>query len=175
MASDVFNLIQEMCPNGVPYVPITEAADYVRGVTYKKSDEGGDGRIQVLRANNITLASNTLNFNDVKKLSSKVKIRDDQRLYLGDILICAGSGSREHIGKVAYIDSDLPHTFGGFMGVVRTKETHSPRFLHHLLTSKLFSDYLDKSLSTSTINNLNKTIMSGFKVPTPPGSAVRDC
>jgi type I restriction enzyme S subunit len=169
-------LIEELCPNGVPYRVITDVTDYVRGITYSKSDEDPFGEISVLRANNITLASNTLNFNDIKRISGAVPVRDNQRLRAGDILICAGSGSKEHIGKVAYIYSDMEETFGGFMAVVRVHESAGlhPRFVFHLLAGGAFSTYLRGALLTTTINNLNVGVMRGFRIPVPPIEVQRE-
>ncbi len=121
-------LIAELCPDGVPYFSLTSVSKYIRGITYSKYDEQVDGSISVLRANNITLSSNTLNFSDVKRVSSTVRVREDQFLRSGDILICAGSGSKDHIGKVAYVAADMNETFGGFMGVVRVQGDLDSRF-----------------------------------------------
>lgn len=172
--SRIDELIAEHCPDGVPYVRITEVADYIRGITYNKGDEELDGPKSVLRANNITLSSNTLNLDNVKHVSDSVKVRDNQRLYAGDILICAGSGSKEHIGKVAYIFEDMEETFGGFMGVIRSKANLDNRYLFHLLTSNLFLGYLRGALSTTTINNLNSRVMKGFVIPVPPLEVQRE-
>ena len=32
------------------------------------------------------------------------------------LMICTASGSKSHLGKVAYIDDDYGYAFGGFMG-----------------------------------------------------------
>ena len=87
-------LIRELCPNGVGHKPFNSVAQYVRGVTYGKAQEVNDGRkgYNLLRANNITLSSNTLNFDEVKIVDFSVKVKESQRLKKGDILICAGSG-----------------------------------------------------------------------------------
>lgn len=122
--SKLDDLINELCPNGVKYVDFLTVCNYIRGITYNKSDEINNGTegIGVFRANNITLDSNTLNFDDVKVVSKDVRVKESQWLKKGDILICAGSGSKEHIGKVAFIFNDLNYTFGGFMGVIRPKQ-----------------------------------------------------
>lgn len=115
-------LIQKRCNNGVPYKKFKEVAQYIRGVTYNKSKEIKNNEEEcwkVLRANNITLSTNTINYEDVKRINKSVKVKEEQLLKKGDILICAGSGSKEHIGKVAFINEDSDYTFGGFMGVVR--------------------------------------------------------
>ncbi len=148
-----------------------EVADYIRGVTYKKYQEinSGENGIKILRANNITLNSNTLNFDDVKVVSHDVKVKESQWLHREDILICAGNGSKEHIGKVAYIKDDIKCAFGGFMGVVRTASLLNKKFLFHVLTSPNFKTYLSKYvLSATTINNLNSQAIQNYLIPLPP-------
>jgi type I restriction enzyme S subunit len=138
-------------------------------MTYNKSNESKNGKgYRLLCANNITLSTNTLNFDDIKIIEDSVKIKDGQWLKESDILICAGSESREHIGKVAFINNDIDCTFSGFMGVLRVKSILDSRFLFHVLTGNIFSKHLDMSLDTSTINNLNSAIMNGLKIPLPP-------
>ncbi|ELY4229587.1 restriction endonuclease subunit S [Cronobacter malonaticus] len=152
----------------VEWKTLGEVAKYIRGLTYSKSNESADGQgYRVLRANNITLSSNCLNLNDVKLVKFDTKVKDSQKLYKDDILISAASGSREHVGKVAYIESDIDYYFGGFMGVVRCDEKLNPRYLFHVLTSDIFQKYLDEMLNSSTINNLNSAVMGGFKIPIP--------
>lgn len=172
--SRIYAMISELCPEGAPYLGVTEVAEYVRGITYNNGNVQSDGPTRVLRANNITLSSNTLNFEDMKRVSGSVRVRDNQRLRCGDILICAGSGSKAHIGKVAYVAEDLQETFGGFMGVIRSKGNIDPRFLFHLLTGGSFAKYLEGALSTTTINNLNNRVMAGFRIPVPPLEVQRE-
>ena len=147
-----------------------EVATYVRGLTYNKTNESDEkeGGYKVLRANNINLSSNTLNFDNVKVVKFDTKVKDNQKLYRNDILISAASGSKEHVGKVAFIYEDLDYYFGGFMGVVRCSDKIIPRFLFHILTDNLFKTYLEEVLNSSTINNLNSKIMNMFQIPIPP-------
>lgn len=164
-------MIKELCPDGVEYRCFEDCCEYVRGITYNKSNEARNDSEpvwRVLRANNITLSSNTLNFDDVKLIEKTVRVKEDQFLTKGDILICAGSGSKEHIGKVAYIDEDMEYTFGGFMAVIRCNSSIDSRYLFHIFTSKLFLSYLDTALNSSTINNLNFSVMKKFIFPVPP-------
>ena len=154
----------------VEWKTLGEVCDYIRGITYNKSAETTevDGW-KVLRANNITLETRKLNFNEVKHVKKTIRVRENQMLHKGDILICAGSGSKEHIGKTAYIESDIDYTFGGFMGVLRLKEekTISSRYLFHYIGSGAFTKYLGATLKSSTINNLNNGIISPFTIPIP--------
>ena len=153
-----------------------EVCDYIRGITYNKTAETTDScGWKVLRANNITLETRTLNFDEVKRVKSATRIRENQMLYRGDILICAGSGSKDHIGKTAYIDHNMDCTFGGFMGVLRVtaENTVSSRFLFHYIGSSVFINYLKTTLKSSTINNLNAGIINPFPIPIPPLSEQR--
>ena len=156
--------------NKIQYKTLGEVATYVRGLTYNKTNESDEkeGGYKVLRANNINLSSNTLNFDDVKVVKFDTKVKDNQKLYRNDILISAASGSKEHVGKVAFIYEDLDYYFGGFMGVVRCSDKIIPRFLFHILTDNLFKTYLEEVLNSSTINNLNSKIMNMFQIPLPP-------
>lgn len=167
--SKIEKLISELCPNGVEFKQLGEVCEYVRGLTYSKEHESkNDAGYKVLRANNITLNSNSLNFDNVKIISKDVKVKETQKLQKDDIFICTASGSKEHIGKVAYVFEDLDYYFGGFMAVIRTKEKLMSRFLFHLLVGENFSKYLETALNTTTINNLSSTIVNKFKIPIPP-------
>lgn len=165
------DFIKELCPGDVPCVSFGQTCSYIRGVTYNKAQEINDESAEcwkILRANNISLSTNTLNFDDIKKISKAVKVKETQMLRKGDILICAGSGSKEHVGKVAYISEDMDYSFGGFMAVIRCDESVNSKYMYYLLTSKCFGQYLDDAIKSSTINNLNSSIMNAFEFPLPP-------
>jgi type I restriction enzyme S subunit len=166
--SRIEDLIQDLCPEGVMYFPLTSVARIDRGLTYQKSDEDPNGSIAVLRSNNIDQASNTISLTDVKKLRSDLTPNPKTRLSVGDILISAASGSATHVGKVAFIARDPEAYFGGFMMAVRSGNLIENSYLFHILTSRLFRDYLDQTLSSSTINNINAAVLDGFKLPVPP-------
>ena len=169
--SKLEELIQQYCPDGVEWVPFFDVCDLIRGITYNKEQEAkaqSSDAHKVLRANNITLHLNVLNFDDVKLVSKDVIVKPAQHLFAGDILMCAGSGSKEHVGKVAFIPVDMDYTFGGFMAVVRCKKSILPRFVYHILTSGYFSNHLEVQINSSTINNINKQVMQSFELPVPP-------
>lgn len=164
-------LIQQYCPDGVEWKKYYDVCDLIRGITYNKNQEAKtekEDAYKVLRANNITLYLNTLNFDDVKLVSKDVVVKPEQHLYAGDILMCAGSGSKEHIGKVAYIFQNMDYTFGGFMAVVRCKEDVIPRYMFHILASHYFTSHLETQINSSTINNINRQVMQSFAFPVPP-------
>ena len=169
--SKLEELIEQYCPDGVEWKKYYDVCDLIRGITYNKNQEAKtekEDAYKVLRANNITLYLNTLNFDDVKLVSKDVVVKPEQHLYAGDILMCAGSGSKEHVGKVAYIFQNMDYTFGGFMAVVRCKEDVIPRYMFHILTSHYFTSHLETQINSSTINNINRQVMQSFVFPVPP-------
>jgi type I restriction enzyme S subunit len=168
--NQVEKLIWELCPEGVEYRPLLEVSTYVRGLTYAKHDEDEFGALSVLRANNINTLNNRIDFKGLKKIKATVKVNPKQRLFAGDILMCAASGSKSHVGKVAYFSEDQHESlaFGGFMSVIRAEKTFSSRFLFHILTSSVFLRFLESSLNSTTINNISAGLLSNFRVPVPP-------
>ena len=156
--------------NDVKIVSLPDACQYIRGLTYNKAQEVDTtttGAHKVLRANNITLGANTLNFEDVKCVAREVVVKDTQWLRYGDILMCASSGSQEHVGKVAFISEALDYTFGGFMAVIRCKEEVLPRYMFHVLTSGLFTGHLKETLKSNTIKTINAAAINAFSFPLP--------
>ena len=174
--SKIFDLINELCPNGVEFVELGEIADIVRGVTYDKNLEiNGEHEqgIKILRANNINLDF-TLNFEDLKQIKELPCNSRQKNLMQKDILICVASGSKEHVGKVAYCFEDTDCFAGGFMSIIRAKQVINARFLFFIMSSSTFKVYLEKVLTSSTINNLNNTILKNFKLPVPPMEVQRE-
>jgi type I restriction enzyme M protein len=150
------------------YVKLGDYIEYVRGVTYSKADEVSNGGYEILRANNIDLESNSLYLSDIKHVNSSVKVKDKQRLQRNDILICAASGSKQHVGKVAFCDKDTDYYFGGFMAVIRSNDLLDSKFLFNILRQNGFNQYLHSAITSASINNLNKSIIADYSIPLPP-------
>ena len=149
-------------------VPLKEVCDLVRGVTYSKKDEVQEGGHQVLRANNIVNDTSTLGLSEIKLVSESIKFSDDKKLQTNDIFICMASGSKDHIGKVAFITSDTDYHFGGFMGAVRAKLEHiEPAYLFYQLRHNRFNDYLREQIIGANINNLGTKLFYQFRLPLP--------
>lgn len=149
-------------------VTLGELCEYVRGVTYAKQDEVIDDGWPVLRANNIDPSTSKLNISEIKQVSADLNFSDVQRLRKNDILICAASGSADHVGKVAFIEEDMPYYFGGFMAVLRCNERVAPRFLFECLRAETFRAHLAKSIAGANINNLKASIVHSYSIPLPP-------
>jgi type I restriction enzyme M protein len=151
-----------------PVVKLNSVCNLVRGVTFSKKDETDSIEQGVLTASNLKL-DGTIDFREIKFVSSNIKFKDSQKLLAGDIFICLASGSQAHVGKVAYVTSHLGLYFGGFMGAVRA-ETHliNTRYLYFLLRNFKFNDYLSSAISGANIKNLSAEILGNYEIPLPP-------
>jgi type I restriction enzyme M protein len=96
--------------------PLSEVAFIEKGVTYTKPDQvGSETTNVVLTADNVTLDGRL-------RVVKRVYLRDDlslpvsKQLREGDIFICMSSGSREHVGKVSYVEKSEGFFAGGLHG-----------------------------------------------------------
>lgn len=145
-----------------------EVCDFQRGLTYTKSNEVEISNNIVLRATNINLATNLLDFDELKYISDEVIVPNNKKVKIGSLLICTASGSKSHLGKVAYIDEDYDYAFGGFMGMITPKKDLHSKFLFHLMTSSAYKDFIAAVSDGANINNLKFDDLKKFIIPIPP-------
>ena len=147
--------------------PLGDLCDFQRGLTYSKGDEVESSGNIVLRATNIDLATNRLDFSELKYISDSVAVPDSKKVRRGSLIICTASGSKSHLGKVAFIDDDYGYAFGGFMGMITTKAELLPKFLFHLMTSDAYKHFIGALSDGANINNLKFDDLKQFSVPLP--------
>ena len=145
-----------------------DVCEFQRGLTYTKSDEVDVSDNIVLRATNIDLSTNLLSFDELKYISGKVAVPNSKIVKKGSLLICTASGSKSHLGKVAFIDDDYGYAFGGFMGMLTPLKELLPKYLFHLMTSKGYKDFIGALSDGANINNLKSDDLNRFPVPVPP-------
>ncbi len=145
-----------------------EVCEYQRGLTYAKSDEVDFSKNVVLRATNIDLASNHLIFDELKYINDNIVIPDTKRVKKSSLLICTASGSKSHLGKVAFIDDDYGYAYGGFMGMLTPCDRILPRYLFHLMTSEDYKNFIGALSDGTNINNLTFDNLKRFPTPIPP-------
>lgn len=158
---------------GWEHRPLSEICSFQRGLTYAKRDEVDSPGLTVLRANNIDLTSHELDFKELKFISDSVAVSASKIVRPGSLLVCTASGSKAHLGKVAYIDSDYGYAFGGFMGQLTPSKGCDGRYLYYVLISPGYKAFIEALSDGVNINNLKFDDLGRFSVPLPPLSEQR--
>lgn len=136
-----------------------EIGECIIGLTYSPSNVKKEGKL-VLRSSNIK--GNKLVFDD----NVFVDVQVTQRLIVqkSDILICVRNGSRNLIGKCAFIDGRaIGETFGAFMSVFRS--TYND-YVFHVFQSNHIHRQIEETIG-ATINQLTNKNLNSFEIPFP--------
>ena len=147
---------------------LVDVVDFQRGLTYSKKDEVDFSNNIVLRSNNVNLKTNSLDFNDLRYISDKIEIPDSKKVTKGSLIVCTANGSKSHLGKVALIDNDYGYAFGGFMGLLKPKETLNSNFLFYAVTSNAYKKFIGALSDGANINNLKFSDLGNFEIALPP-------
>ena len=140
--------------------------EQIRGVSYKPADlhdNLNNNSVILLRANNIQNGKIVLD--DVVYVS-KNKVSESQYLRQGDILVCTSSGSKELVGKAAFVDKDLPMVFGAFCKVVRPK-IECCEYMGHFFQSPYYRNHISAASAGANINNLRNEHIADLHIPLP--------
>jgi type I restriction enzyme S subunit len=148
-------------------MPLNKLADFIRGVTFDKSDESKNifsDSIPVLRAGNIQLELDIEN--DLLYIPSSIPSKE-QFLKKGDFAICISSGSHHLVGKTAELKKDFFGTIGGFCGIIRPKNELYGKFLKVWLKGPEFKEFRSADASGSNIQNLQFSNLPKIKTQLP--------
>lgn len=146
---------------------LMDLATFETGVVYSADRERDSGH-GILRANNISLSNNALDLSDIRYIDEALELQDSKRLYANDIFMCSASGSKEHAGKVAFIEKNLPYYYGGFMAVIRvSSDACVPRFLFEYMASSIFRSALFRLLGGTNINNVTGDMLNKIPIALP--------
>jgi len=153
-------------------VRLEDVATITKGVTYSKKEQMlSETNTVILTADNITLDG----YLTIKKkvfLDENYQISQEKKLIKNDIFMCFSSGSKKHLGKVAFINVDTNYYAGGFMGIVRAKNNVLAKYVFQLLNGT-FRQTIRNTGSGSNINNLS-SIINDIKLPLPPLSVQQE-
>ena len=148
--------------------PLKKYIEQIRGVSYKPKDlhpEKDDRSTVLLRANNITYGQ--INFEEVQYVDNS-KVSENQIIRSGDILMCASSGSLEHVGKAALCkENTFGMTFGAFCKLIRCKGTLLPGYVASYFGSDECRESIMSLANGSNINNLKNEHIDELMIPIP--------
>ena len=152
---------------GCPRCRLGDFIQQVRGVSYKPADLGStadDEHITLLRANNIN--NGRINFDDVQYVN-RGKVASAQVIQSKDILVCASSGSLEHVGKAALFNDSGEYTFGAFCKLLRPTGVLMPEFIAAYMAGDEYRHVISDLAQGSNINNLRNEHIDELKIPLP--------
>jgi type I restriction enzyme S subunit len=147
---------------------VSDIADQIRGVTYRKQDASTSPAadfLPVLRAGNITdegLTYNDLVYVPSSKISAKQMVRKD------DIVIAASSGSINIVGKAARALEDFEGGFGAFCKILRPNKNVNPAYFSHFFKTTEYRQKVSFLAEGASINNLRNEDLNGLQIPLPP-------
>lgn len=149
-------------------IKLQDFVSIIKGVTYDKGDQEYTPTSNViLTADNITLDGK---FDVVKKIyvSESKSFPSDKKISKNDVFICFSSGSKKHVGKVAFIKENTDYYAGGFMGLLRSDSNVClPKYLYYILNNSYVRLLIRNESGGSNINNLSNKI--GYvSIPVPP-------
>ncbi|WP_395050293.1 restriction endonuclease subunit S [Flavobacterium sp.] len=129
------------------------------GLTYSPGNVVSEGKL-VLRASNVK--ENKLVYSDTVFVN--VEVSEKLITRKGDILICVRNGSRNLIGKCAYIDGrGVGETFGAFMSVFRSNYN---AYIFQVFQSNIIKKQIEEHLG-ATINQITNKSLNSFQIPFP--------
>jgi type I restriction enzyme, S subunit len=156
-------------PPGWVEIPLGEVTHLIRGVSYPKAEASPHpraGYAPLLRATNIRAEGLVLEANLIYVPQKYIKT--EQRLQVGDVLVCMSSGSEELVGKAAQLTGDWPGSCGVFCTIARFKPGVEAAFAGYFFRSDSYRRLIRARVSGVNINNLRRTDLLQLPLPLPP-------
>lgn len=141
----------------------------IRGISYQPNDISKTQSVDfvpILKANNIT--DDGIDDSDLIFIH-KSKVRPEQLIRNGDILIVGSSGSKDIVGRGIEFQSDYNGSFGAFCKLIRvTDHNLDHNYLYFFFKTKFYKEILKRSLQGININNLRNENIDSIAIPLPP-------
>ena len=136
----------------------------IRGVSYKPKDiseEATEDHIGLLRAD--ALQKNNILFDNLIYVH-KDRVKKDQILRKGDILVATSSGSIDVVGKTAqFIFSKNPVTLGAFCKILRPSNV-DPSFIKYFFQTRYYKQTIRHLAAGANINNIRTNDLDNLDI-----------
>lgn len=146
-------------------VTIGDVASFRRGVQFSRSQVVGDNEgVRVITAKEVNWDTRTIATLQSERIAVSQDCFAKFALQAGDTLLCAASGSLEHLGKSVFVKSNKPLIYGSFLGRLRPDvDLIDPYFLFLVTQSSRFTDYLAAQTPTGVISSLTKKQVESYQ------------
>ena len=163
---DVTEEIPFDIPNSWEWCRLSQLARLITGTSYNKSDVCKDG-IRILRGGNIQETKLLTYDNDVFLPYSYAD--ENKQIRVNDIIIVGSTGSKEVIGKPAFITVQCADTqIGAFLRIVRPYREYYAPYLKILFSSDYYRKHIRTNVKGTNINNIKAEHIDNLLVPLPP-------
>ena len=164
------NLIQKLCPDGVEYKKLGELGKFFGGLTGKSKDDFTNGNAKFVTYKNV-YANPALQID----VEDRVKIADSEKqrtLQYGDVVFTGSSETPDECGisSVVTIKTDEKLYLNSFCFFFRFNDLSIilPDFAKHLFRSNDLRYQIGKTASGVTRYNVSKKLMEKVIIPIPP-------
>lgn len=153
-------------PESWEWARLSSFITLVSGTSYKKEDVKKEG-IRILRGGNILDFKLKLYDDDVFIPSS---FQDDEKnIRKGDVILVASTGSRQVIGKPAFINDNYPRCqIGAFLRIVRPIDLQICTYIHLFFCSNFYRDNISNRVQGTNIYNIRSEFIEQMLIPIPP-------
>lgn len=168
--SEIYELIDKLCPNGVPFYSLDELGNFYGGITGKSKDDFVDGNAIFISYKNV-YSNPALDIYP----SDRVNILADENqrtLEYGDILFTGSSETPDECG-ISSVVTEQPKEnlyLNSFCFIFRFKNVSimNPNFAKHLFRSTNLRMQIGKTANGVTRYNVSKKLMGKVTIPIPP-------
>lgn len=153
-------------PESWKWVRLGDLLEVIGGVSYKKTDIAKQG-VRILRGGNIQNFKVLFNEDDV--FLPLTYSDNDKNVRAGDIIVVASTGSKNVIGKAAYVDIEVGNTMvGAFLRICRSYYAQIVDYLKYLFDSHYYRQHIRDMAQGTNINNVKESYITELLYPLPP-------
>ena len=169
--SKIFDLINELCPDGVEFRELGEICEFNRGKFLSKSDKDLGDIPMILYGELYTTYGDYIS--RIISCTSMERAQKASVATFGNILLPISSTTKEaQIGKASALMTKMPVYIGGDALIL--SHNQNPGFLVYCLNSKKFEKEKMKCVSGTTITHLSPSKLAKIKLPVPPMEVQRE-
>lgn len=168
--SKLQELIDRLCPDGVPFKPLEELGIFYGGLSGKSKEDFKEGNAKFVTYMNI-YSNPSLNL-DIQDLVKVYDSEKQNRVEKGDILFTGSSETPNECGFTSVVTQNInePVYLNSFCFGLRLNnpEVFNLDFLKHLLRSDELRVKISKTASGVTRFNVSKARLAKVTLPVPP-------
>ena len=158
-------------PHSWTWCRLAHLVALISGTSYNKSDIQKNG-VRILRGGNIQETKLLILDSDV--FLPEAYMDEGKQIRINDILIVASTGSKEVIGKPAFITENILNTqIGAFLRIVRPYFDYYVAYLHIVFASEYYRKYIRSKVKGTNINNIKAEYIENMLIPLPPLNEIK--